>query len=256
MRERVLHALDLGMLGDWDGAKRCLDDVDDPIVPRLAALLTDQQRRERERAEVQAVARHELGNAISIAQANMEALVDGVLDPTPERLTGIRDAMIACGILLEDLKKQYRARRDNHVRAAEFDLRKLIASQVALVSSIAESKSVKVRLEAGNCDGESGTQFRGDPERVALIVRDVILGAVRYTPPKGVVAVDCVTSDGEVELVVSTASEGSSETLGFSLVSKLLDAVGGQARILTANPRGTTLVLRLPAYHPEPNLSS
>src|SRR5690348_12571812 len=63
VRERVLHALDLGMLGDWDGAKRSLENLDDPIVPRLTALLTDQQRRERERAEVQAVARHELGNA-------------------------------------------------------------------------------------------------------------------------------------------------------------------------------------------------
>jgi signal transduction histidine kinase len=249
VRERVLHALDLGMLGDWDGAKRSLENLDDPIIPRLAALLTDQQRRERERAEMQAVARHELGNAISIAQANMEALVDGVLDPTPERLTGIRDAMITCGVLLEDLKKQYRAPRDNHVRVTEFDLRQLIASQVALVSSIAESKRVKVRFEPGNCEGEACTQFRGDPERVALIVRDVILGAVRFTPPAGIVEVDCAPAGGGVEVFVSTGSDANGETLGFSLVSKLVDAVGGQARILAASPRGTTLVLHLPTIN-------
>lgn len=247
MRERVLHALDLGMLGDWDGAKRSLENLDDPIVPRLTALLTDQQRRERERAEMQAVARHELGNAISIAQANMEALVDGVLEPTPERLAGIRDAMITCGMLLEDLKKQYRAQRDNHVRIAVFDICELISSQVSLISSIAESKNVRVQYEPCGLHLQSCSRYRGDPDRVALVVRDVLLGAVRYTPPGGTIDIGCVRPDGEIELSVSTGAERNGETLGFSLVSKLLDALGGQAHILTEDPRSTTFVLRLPA---------
>lgn len=247
VRERVLHALDLGMLGDWDGAKRSLENLDDPIVPRLAALLTDQQRRERERAEVQAVARHELGNAISIAQANMEALVDGVLEPTPERLAGIRDAMITCGTLLEDLKKQYRAPRSNRVRVALFDLCELISAQVALVASIAESKKVYVRQHPCGSQAQARTQYRGDPDRVALIVRDVMLGAVRYTPPGGAIEVGCASPSGELELSVSTQTERGGETLGFSVVSKLLDALGGRARILDQNPSSTTFVLHLPA---------
>ena len=247
MRERVLHALDLGMLGDWDGAKRSLEDLEDPIVPRLTALLTDQQRRERERAEMQAVVRHELGNAISIAQANMEALVDGVLEPTPERLAGIRDAMITCGMLLEDLKKQYRTPRDNHVRIAVFDICELISSQVSLISGIAESKNVHVRYEPCRLHLGACTQYRGDPDRVALIVRDALLASVRYTPPGGVIEISCVRPDGEIELAVSTAGERNGETLGFSLVSKLLESLGGQARILTEHPRTTTFVLHLPA---------
>ncbi|HET9096073.1 MAG TPA: hypothetical protein VFN37_05400 [Candidatus Baltobacteraceae bacterium] len=247
MRERVLHALDLGMLGDWDGAKRSLEDLEDPIVPRLTALLTDQQRRERERAEMQAVVRHELGNAISIAQANMEALVDGVLEPTPERLAGIRDAMITCGMLLEDLKKQCRTPRDNHVRIAVFDICELISSQVSLVSGIAESKNVRVHYEPCRLHLETCTQYRGDPDRVALIVRDALLASVRYTPPGGAIDISCMRPDGEIELAVSTVGERNGETLGFSLVSKLLESLGGQARILTDHPRSTTFVLHLPA---------
>ena len=243
-----MHALDLGMLGDWDGAKRSLENLDDPIVPRLTALLTDQQRRERERAEVQAVARHELGNAISIAQANMEALVDGVLEATPERLAGIRDAMIACGMLLEDLKKQYRNRRGNHLRIAVFNLSQLIAGQVALISSIAESKNVELRYGVGDVYVDSCTQYRGDPDRVALIVRDVLLGAVRYTPPGGLIEIACVRPEGELELSVSTGAHGDGETLGFSLVSKLLEAVGGDARIVAQRPGNATFALHFPAH--------
>lgn len=247
MRERVLHALDLGMLGDWDGAKRSLEDLEDPIVPRLTALLTDQQRRERERAEMQAVVRHELGNAISIAQANMEALVDGVLEPTPERLAGIRDAMLTCGVLLEDLKKQCRAQPDNHVHIAVFDVCELIASQVALVRGIAESKNVHVSYEPCNLHLESCTRYRGDPERVALVVRDALLASVRYTPPGGLIDVSCVRPNGEITLSVSTEGDRNGETLGFSLVSKLLQSLGGQARILSENPQSTTFILHIPA---------
>lgn len=251
MRERVLHALDLGMLGDWDGAKRSLENLDDPIVPRLNALLTDQQRRERERAEVQAVARHELGNAISIAQANMEALVDGVLEPTPDRLAGIRDAMITCGMLLEDLKKQCRPPRDSHVRIAVFDVCELISSQVSLITSIGESKNVAIRYEPCGQKLQACTEYRGDPDRVALIVRDVLLGAVRYTPPGGTIEIACVRPDGEIELSVSTSpmTEGA---IGFSLASKLLEALGGQAQIIAQHPRSTTFVLQLPILPCQP----
>ncbi|HKU66240.1 MAG TPA: hypothetical protein VJP85_00535 [Candidatus Baltobacteraceae bacterium] len=247
MRERVLHALDLGMLGDWDGAKRSLEDVDDPIVPRLTALLTDQQRRERERAEMQAVARHELGNAISIAQANMEALVDGVLEPTQERLARIRDAMSACGALLENLRKRGRPIRDGRVRSAVFDLCELISSQIDLVSGIAQAKNVGVHFEGGGPHAEACADYRGDPDYVALAVRDVLLAAVRYAPPGGEIRIGSVRPNGEVDLCISTGFANDGETLGFSLSSKLLEALGGQTAIVTETPGSATFVLRLPA---------
>lgn len=248
MQERVLHALDLGMLGDWDGAKHALERVDDPLVPRLMALFTEQQRRERERAEIQAVVRHELGNAISIAQANMEALLDGVLQPTPERLAGIRDALVTCGQLLDDLKKQSRSFRDSHVRVAMFDVCDIIASQLQMVQGMAEAKNVTLHYETCRKHFELRTQYRGDPDRVALILRDVLLGAVRYTPPGGAITMTCVKPDGEVELsITNSPGARAHEEIGFSLVSKLLDAIGGQAHIVTERPGNTTFVLRLPA---------
>lgn len=248
MRERVLHALDLGMLGDWDGAKRSLENLDDPIVPRLITLLTEQQRSERERTEMQAVARHELGNAISIAQANMEALIDGVLEATPERLAGIRDALVTCGVLLEDLKKQSRTLRESHVRIAVFDVGELISSQLQLVTGIAESKNVQLRYEPRGRHGDACSRYRGDPDRVALIVRDMLLGAVRYTPPGGTIDITSVRPNGEIELAVSTSPDSKNDDgVGFSVASKLLESLGGHASVVTERPGSTTFALRLPA---------
>lgn len=244
MKERVLHALDLAMLGDWDGAKQSLESLDDPLVARLTALLTEQQRRERERAEVHAVARHELGNAISIAQANMEALVDGVLAPTPERLARIRDAMFTCGVLLDDLKKQSRARRENHARTVSFDLGALVGAQIALVASVAQSKNVRVRYHANG--EEPSFLHRGDPDRVALAVRDVLLAGVRYAPPGAAIEVAQPSADAELQLTIALPGEGNGKALGFSVATKLVDALGPQVSVLTENAHERTLTVQLP----------
>lgn len=236
------------MLGDWDGAKRTLEGLDgDPIVARLTALFTDQQRRERERAEVQAVTRHELGNALAIAQANMEALLDGVLEITPERLTGIRDAMKTCGVLLEDLKKQSRASEEVASKTTVFDVCELLSTQIAVIAGIAESKSVSVRYEKCALHLAACRRFSGDPDRVALVVRDVLLGAVRYTPPGGAIDVRCASADAEIQFSVSNDRAAAGEAASFSVASKLLGALGAHAHVVEEQPGRATFVLRLPA---------
>jgi two-component system sensor histidine kinase BaeS len=244
MRERVLHALDLGMLGDWEGAKRSLEDLDDPLVPRLVTLMTEQQRREKERADAQSIARHELGNALSIAQANVEAMVDGVLEPTTDRLAGIREALHTCGLLLDDLKR-YRRSRENYARSEIFNICDLIYSQVQLVSGIAESKNVRVAFERPQKDPDWCKNYRGDPDRIAHAVRHVLLSSVRYTPPGGTISIDSVQPGGDILLSVRH-SGSNADAVGFSVVSKLLEAVGG-ARVVDERADGATLAISLPA---------
>ena len=38
-------------------------------------------------------ARHELGNLLGIALANIEGMIDGLVDPTPARLEAVADAL-------------------------------------------------------------------------------------------------------------------------------------------------------------------
>jgi signal transduction histidine kinase len=238
------------MLGDWEGAKRSLEHLEDPIVPRLMTLMTEQQRREKERSEAQAVARHELGNAISIAQANIEAMVDGVLEPTAERLAAIRDALQSSGVLLDDLKRQYRRPGETRMRIESFDIRNLISSQVDLVSSIAEAKNVHVSYKRMCAEPAACTSYRGDPDRIAHAIRHVLLSAVRYTPPGGEIAIECVHPNAEILLSVNGTQYGEANAqhdVGFSLLSKLLEAVGGQARVVNEGSKGASFVIALPA---------
>jgi signal transduction histidine kinase len=246
MRERVLHALDLGMLGDWQGAKRSLENLDDPIVPRLMTLMTEQQRREHDRLEAQTLTRHELGNALSIAQANIEAMIDGILAPTSERLTGIRDALQTCGALLDDLKRQYLPIGENRPNGDDINLCELISTQIDLISNIAESKNVRVAYEDRHPDEASCCTYHGDRERTAHLVRNVLLSAVRYTPPGGTIAIDRLRPNGQIDVSVNHYPNGDAYAVGFSLVSKLLDALGAQAHLTSESTSQNTFTIQLP----------
>jgi signal transduction histidine kinase len=246
VRERLLHAIDLGMLGDWEAAKRSLENLDDPMVPRLMSWMTQQQRYERDRNQAQALVRHELGNALSIAQANIEAMIDGVLEPSSDRLYGIRNALQTCGALLDDLKKSGpSSRREPGDRYDRFDIYELIAAQIRLISAIAESKNVRVSYRNDGHD-RAGAEYHGDPDRIAHIVRDSLLSAVRYTPPGGTIEIGYLAPVGEIELSVRHSTNREHDGLGLPLASYLLDALGSDARLTSESLTTNTFVLKLP----------
>ena len=239
MNERLLHALDLAMLADWESAKQCLEGADDAVSVRLTALMNDQIGRERDRAEMQALARHELGNALSIAQANVEAMIDGVLENTTERLCGIRDALQTCGMLLDNLKRHDSA-TDDAVRREDFlNVCELISSQIACVAHIAESKNVHVHYDA--CHGEhTACVYRADHERLTHVLRDMLLSAVRYTPPGGAIHISRLAPGGHMHFSVRHASVGAP--------GKLVDALGDCARVTSVSPSHNAFALRLPLF--------
>jgi len=54
-----------------------------------------------ERTRTAAEIRHEIANAVSIVQANLEGMLDGVLEPTPDRLEALRQTLSGITVALE-----------------------------------------------------------------------------------------------------------------------------------------------------------
>lgn len=103
MTPELLRALDLAIAHDWAGATAALQNQTDPDAERLSGLFADLDRQDESRRRSTAHARHEIGNALTIVLANLEAVIDGVLEPTAERLAAMRDALTAAGAALENL---------------------------------------------------------------------------------------------------------------------------------------------------------
>lgn len=103
MNPELLRALDLAITHDWAGAAAKLQHQSEPLAKRLSALFADLDRQDESRRRSTARVRHEIGNSLAIVQANLEGVIDGVLEPTTERLAGMRDALASAGAALENL---------------------------------------------------------------------------------------------------------------------------------------------------------
>jgi signal transduction histidine kinase len=99
----LLRAVDLAIARDWAGAAAALQHQADPAAQRLCDLFADLDRQDESRRRSTAHVRHEIGNALTIVQANLEGVIDGVLEPTEERLASMRDALTSAGAALENL---------------------------------------------------------------------------------------------------------------------------------------------------------
>ena len=97
------RALELLAAYDLAGARAILREESD-LEKSLARAVDELLRRDALRNVEASALRHELGNALSIARANLEGVTDGVVPATPERLDAIARTLAASSELLEKLR--------------------------------------------------------------------------------------------------------------------------------------------------------
>ncbi len=246
---RLLHAIDLALASDWSEAKALAESVDNPIADRLFLLLSDIEEREAARAFQLANIRHEIGNALSIAQANLEAIIDGLLEPTEARLNALLAALGSASTMLDELRRPAQTIDENIVRIETFDLCALISAHVSALARLAAAKDVRLTYEPCNKANLDCATYRGDGAHVGKILRNVLVNAVRYTPPGGTVAVRCAAVDARVRVEVKDHLAHSNLTV----LNKMLRVIGGEAHVDLHEGNGEnlmTVTLPLEPIHP------
>jgi two-component system sensor histidine kinase BaeS len=271
MKEVYLHAIDLATAGEIETAQSALEAIDDAVANRLRDLFAELGNQRSLQQRTQSLLRHEIGNALSIAQANLEGIMDGVLQATPERYAGMHNALESVGRLVDDWRKPPRSLEEKAltIRIDDFNICAIIGAQAALIDGLARAKNVEVYYAPCGQRHSECTHFRGDPQRTGQVLRNVLINAVRYTPPGGRVEIICDRPGAEITLVVrdsgpgiksediahvfedgyrgKTAGAVKGSGIGLSVVSQLLGALGGKARVISEEGNGATFVIELPA---------
>ncbi len=264
----ILHAIDLACMREWSEAKALLEGLDDPISNRLFMLICELEATEQLALHQRSLVRHEVGNALTIAQANVEGIMDGLLASTPARLEGIRASLASASSIIEQLRRLPDAERpDDVIRIDTFSICSLIGAHASAIAGLAEAKGVRVAYESCNQRYDACEEFRGDASGVGQILRNVLINAVRYTPPGGIVEISCDREGSDIRLVVRDSGEGiapedvphvfeegfrgknarrESSGLGLGVVKKLADGFGGNARVVEDDRHGATFVITLP----------
>ncbi|TAM91236.1 HAMP domain-containing histidine kinase [bacterium] len=274
--ERLLHGIDALLLGRIEEARAnfesLLHDVEEePIACRLRDLAESLSRRERLQTTYLATLRHEIGNPLSVAQATLEGIVDGVMEPQRERMRGVLASVQAASALLNDMEREPKAADElMPIRLETFNICALMNEQAESVTGAARAKGVELVYrqcsvaECGEC-----MYFHGDARRVGQILQNVLLNAVRYTPPGGTIEFECDNPEDDLVVTITDTGPGIADAdlphvfeqgyrgerahrahgsgLGLAVVADLLTKLGGSARVASREGKGTTFVISLPA---------
>jgi two-component system OmpR family sensor kinase/two-component system sensor histidine kinase BaeS len=224
------------------------------------------RRSEKLRETMTADIAHELRTPVTIIQGTLEALLDGIYEPTAQTIAPIYEETLHLGRLIDDLRDLALAEAGELRLSREVtDIGQLVRQVVeAAVPSMDEAPNVEVIAEEGLLS------ISVDPKRIRQVIANLLSNAIRYTPTSGRIEISIHGAEGEVEVYVSDTGPGISPEdlprlferfyrgdparnrsggsgLGLAIARRWVEAHGG--RIWAENNRtgGARFTFRLPS---------
>ncbi|MDR1250254.1 MAG: HAMP domain-containing histidine kinase [Treponema sp.] len=233
-------------------------------VNDLAAALENGERWQK---QLTADIAHELRTPLTCLQGNVEALIDGVWEPTAERLSSAYEEIVRLNKLVEDLNLlSILEQRNLILHKTEFDLAKLVGAAAERFSPAAREKGLAITV------AESGAvMVNGDYDRLTQVFTNLIANAVQYTVQGGI-AVSIAAAQGFCEVAVADTGIGLEEDeldrvferfyrsdksrfrsgtdagagIGLSIAQTIAAAHGGRIRAGLRSGGGSVFTVRLP----------
>jgi len=208
---------------------------------------------------------HELRTPVTIIQGTLEAILDGIYDPSSETIAPIYEETLHLGSLIDDLRDLALAEAGELRLAKERTDIVDLARQVAETAggSLEESPYVHVEVEGEIPDVSL------DPKRFRQVLANLLSNALIYTPADGEIRVDVRRVGDSVELSVSDTGPGISDDdlphlferfyrgdpargrtggsgLGLAIVRQWVEAHDGAIRAENRPEGGARFVLQIP----------
>ena len=211
---------------------------------------------------------HELRTPTSNIQGYMEAIKDGVFQPTPETIDTIHEQSLLLSRLVDDLRLLAQVDGGElQLRRTQTRMEELVQSCVDAMRPRAEAKGVGLGVDMAGTLPELDL----DPARISQVVGNLLDNAVTHTPEGGSVTVSAQAGADAVEVQVADTGPGiapddlqrvfdrfyradpsrSRSTggtgLGLTIARRLVEAHGGSIEAESVVGRGSRFIIRLPA---------
>jgi two-component system, OmpR family, sensor histidine kinase BaeS len=204
---------------------------------------------------------HELRTPLSVIQANLEALLDGLYPIDEAHLRPVLEETRTMSRLLTDLQTLSTAEAGALALHREPTApRDLVEAAVASFATQASDASVRL---VGRADDDL-PELDVDRVRIGEVLANLVANALRHTPAGGEVAVAARLVDGGIDLSVadtgtgidperlpnvfdrfSRAPDSPGAGLGLAIARSLVEAHGGTIRA-DSGPGGTSIAFVLP----------
>jgi len=237
------------------------------------------EKMDNQRRNLTADVAHELRTPLHIIQGNLEGILDGVYDPTPEQLHILMDEVHLLTRLVEDLQTLSLAEAGQLALKIEpVDVLELLTDVSTSFSGQVDAAGVSMHVEVQGDDivKEKETEtlvVEADAERLDQIITNLVANALRHTPKGGEITLRVEPTQNGVRILVQDTGEGiasedlpnifdrfwkgdrsrsradgSGSGLGLAISRKLVESHGGYIEVESELGVGTTFMIELPAF--------
>jgi signal transduction histidine kinase len=242
------------------------------LAKRFNHMIAELERAEQQRRNLTADIAHELRTPLHIIQGNLEGIIDGVYQPTPEHINNTLDETKLLARLVNDLQTLSLAEAGQlPLHPTRFLLADLLADLISSFS--AQAASLGISLQTNIHD--KSKEFSADYDRLNQVLSNLISNAIRHTPQGGTISLvtESISSappygDG-IRIVIRDTGEGipaenipfifdrfwrgdKSRTervnsgLGLAIAKQLILAHHGTIEVQSKVDEGTTFIIELP----------
>ncbi len=237
------------------------------VARTFNAMVAELHRSEEDRRRLLADIAHELGTPLAALQANVEGMLDRVVEPTPAKLAALHTQIRLLARLVRDLQDLSLAQQGRlPLDRRPVDLAELVRQVVEVARPAAEDKGVALTASA-----DGALTVLADRERISQVLHNLLANAIRYTEPGGRITVTARREGGEVRVEVADTGVGIPDSdlphvfdrfhrvdrsrsrssggagLGLAIVKHLVEAHGGRVWARSQVGRGSTFGFALPS---------
>ncbi len=237
------------------------------LARRFNHMIAELERAEQQRRNLTADIAHELRTPLHIIQGNLEGIIDGVYQPTPEHINNTLDETKLLARLVNDLQTLSLAEAGQlPLHPTRFLLADLMDDLTSSFSSQAASLGISLQTNITNPSKE----LSADYDRLNQVLSNLISNAIRHTPKGGKISIETESTISGIRIAIRDTGSGipaedipfifdrfwrgsKSRTervnsgLGLAIAKQLILAHHGTINVESEIGKGTTFIIELPA---------
>lgn len=146
---------------------------------------------------------HELRTPLTSVGTHIEAMIEGVWEPTTERLESCHDEILRIGKIIFDLESLARVESNNlKLEKKQINLLEIVEKAVGSFAADINKKNLNVSV-TGSC-----LDISADGARISQVVINLLSNAVKYTPDGGAIRINLSEKDRLVKIDIKDTGIG------------------------------------------------
>ncbi|HFE9686472.1 HAMP domain-containing sensor histidine kinase [Clostridium perfringens] len=208
---------------------------------------------------------HELKTPLTNIQSHLEAMIDGIWEPTEERLISVKEEAERLSSLVSDMQKlnkydeaSIKLKKDN------VNISDIICFVIFQFSNLAKSKNIKIEYEKKNIN------LYCDKDKITQALVNILSNAIRYSNEGSTIFIEEKLKDNKVIISIEDQGIGISEEdlkyvferfyradksrtratggtgIGLTIVKSIVSSHGGKVKLESKLGEGSKFTIILP----------